>query len=75
MSLFAHITNIRWDYDNENLVKGRMCFLHGVLSSQLMIFYSDIHEKTASGSRVKDFCLDPSMQSKYFIANYLWDSL
>ena len=24
MSLFAHITNIRWDYDSENLVKGRM---------------------------------------------------
>ena len=24
ISLYAHLTNIRWDYDNENLIQGRL---------------------------------------------------
>eukprot|EP00042_Codosiga_hollandica_P041883 m.377865 g.377865 ORF g.377865 m.377865 type:complete len:58 (+) comp56193_c0_seq5:413-586(+) len=57
MSLSAHLTNIRWDFENEHLVKGMVV-------------------KGRSGSRqAVGFSVDPAHQSKYFIANYLWDAL
>lgn len=87
MALYANITNLRWDYDETNAVKGckscsRRVFL-GVGPNSFpvscflfpvscLLFLVAVVANPAKND-VTPFNLNPAQSSEFYIANYLWD--
>lgn len=77
VSLYANITNLRWDYDETTAIKGCKSPLYSSLSlftgdslAHCCFGFVDVTNPTKND--VAPFSLNPAQSSEFYVANYLW---